>query len=220
MTMKQPESLTPSSSVKQLTFRVNGHVLNPADPEDLVGEILDENDPHRDLILRFLSGIEYGHEEFGWPDWVKKDLLEKVRRGKRDAKNISKHFGDLAFRLKPIPVAQVLLDNSESIMRRVPQKWYERIMGNYKIDLPYRNLSLRKPIPNHELRLKNCLYLATVSPDTTPPLIMKNSKLLEGYHRLIAVATLGEASIQAWVGRSSPVQRKFLANLESTLHEL
>lgn len=171
-------------------------------------------------MLRFLSGIEYGHEEFGWPDWVKKDLLEKVRRGKRDALNISKHFGDLAFRLKPVPVAQVLLDNSESIMRRVPQNWYNRIMGNYKIEIPYKKLSLRKPIPNHELRLKNCLYLATVSPDTTPPIIMKNSKLLEGYHRLIAVATLGEPNISAWIGRSSPVQRKFLASLESTLNEL
>lgn len=220
MDTNQFESHTKNSSVKRLTFRVNGHVLSPTDPEDLVGEILDENDPHRDLVLRFLSGIEYGHEEFGWPDWVKKDLLEKVRRGKRDAKNISKHFGDLSFRLKAVPTSQVLIDNCESIMRRVPQVWYERIMSNYKLDIPYKKLSLRKPIPNHELRLKNCLYLATVSPETTPPVIMKNSKLLEGYHRLIAVATLGEPNVSAWVGRSSPVQRKFLASLEGTLGEV
>jgi len=205
--------------IGKLTFRVNGHVLNPADPEDLVGEIIDDTDPHRDLVLRFLSGTEYGHEDFGWPDWVKKDLLDKIKRGKRDAKNISKHFGDLSFRLKPIPVSQVLLDNSDSIMRRLPEIWFARILRNYRLDLPYKKLGLKKPIPNHDLRLKNCLYLATVSPQTTPPIIMKNSKLMEGYHRFIAAATLGEPTVQAWVGRSNPVQRKYLSDLESTLYE-
>jgi len=184
-----------------------------------VGEILDESDPHRDLVLRFLSGVEYGHEDFGWPEWVRKDLLEKIRRGKRDANNISKNFGDLSFRLKVVPTSQVLLDNLESVMRRVPEVWFQRILRNYRLEIPYRELSLKKPIPNHELRLKNCLYLATTSPQTAPPLIMKNSKLLEGHHRFIAVATLGEPTLQAWVGRSNPIQRKYLVELEKTLHE-
>lgn len=205
--------------VAKLTFRVNGHVLGPDDPEDLVGETLDENDPHRDLLLRFLGGVEYGHEDFGWPEWVRKDLLEKIRRGKRDAQNISKNFGDISFRLKTLPTSQVILDNCESIMRRVPEKWFIRIIKNYRLDIPYKKLNPRKPIPNHELRLKNCLYLASVSPETTPPLIMKSSKLLEGHHRLIALATLGEPSLEAWVGRSNLVQRRYLSELEKTLYE-
>ncbi|NBW58250.1 hypothetical protein EBR43_10830 [bacterium] len=189
------------------------------DPEDLVGECLDENDPHRDLLFRFLSGLEYGHEEFAWPEWVQKDLLHKIKRGKRDAKNISKNYGDLSFRLKTIPTSQLILDNIESLMRRIPEVWFNRIMKNYRLDIPYKKLELRKPIAHHDIRLKSCLYLASVSPSTSPPLIMKSSKLLEGHHRFIAIATLGDPSVQVWVGRSNPIQRKYLTQLEKTLYE-
>jgi len=201
----------------KLTFRVKGQNLGPIDPEDLVGETIDFNDPHRDLVLRFLNGSEYGYENFGWPEWVKKDLLEKIKRGKRDAKNISKNFGDLSFRLKVLPTSQIIIDNIESLMRRIPEVWFNRIMKNYRLEVPYKKLDLKKAIQNHDHRLKNCLYLASVSPETTPPLIMKSSKLLEGHHRLIALATLGDPSVNVWVGRSNVTQRKFLSELESTL---
>jgi len=209
--------MQPVPNRARLTFRVGEHGPALAESEDLLEDSSAEVDPYRDLLLRFLGGLEYGHEEFGWPEWVKKDLLEKIRRGKRDAFNISKNFGDLSFRLKMLPTTQVILDNHESIMRRVPEPWYNRIMKNYRLDLPYKSLKPRKPIPNHELRLKNCLYLATVSPETMPPLIMKNSKLLEGHHRLIAIATLGEPSFSAWVGRSNPIQRRYLVDLENII---
>ena len=192
---------------------------NLFNPEELVGECLDDSDPHRDLLLRFLSGIEYGHEDFAWPEWVRKDLLEKIKKGKRDARNISKNFGDISFRLKSLPTSQVLIDNLDSIMRRIPEPWFMRIMKNYRLDFSYKKLDLKKPIAHHELRLKNCLYLASVSPETSPPLIMKNSKLLEGYHRFIALATLGDSSVQAWVGRCNPIQRKYLTALEKSLYE-
>lgn len=148
-----------------------------------------------------------------------KDLLEKIKRGKRDAVNISKNFGDISFRLKTIPTCQVILDNYESLMRRVPEIWFNRIMKNYRLDIPYKSMQPKKPIPHHDLRLKNCLYLASMSPDTTPPLIMKSSKLIEGHHRLIALATLGDTSITAWVGRSNATQRQYLTDLERTLYE-
>lgn len=181
-------------------------LVKAADNENL----LEVEDPYRKYVIDFFRGSSPDTSAFSWPDWVQRDLLSKIERGKRTTENIINTFGDLRFKKKSVKVSDILLGNLDAINRRVSEPWFNLMVRHYNLEATYKSNLNFKEIPNHEKRLKNALYMACSTPETMPPLIMRNSKLLEGYHRFIAIASIGVEKVEVYVGRSSRTQREAL----------
>jgi len=180
--------------------------------------VIKEDDPVKEAVFDFLSGKAINYESFGWPQWVQDDLLKKIKHGKRTTDGIINNFGDVKFTLKTLKVSQILSDNIDTIIRRVPECWFNLIISKYGISASYDSNLEKKEIANHKSRLKNALYSAVTTPQTMPPLIMRGSKLAEGFHRFIAISTLGFENVEAYIGRSNAAQRKALNEFLKEIH--